>query len=89
MVGSQQSLPWRMQVVHSGDIICEGIIRIQKEPVKAEPPREEQPAAKRTVEAEPVQDPAAQPAPIANGSSRKTVKPQPKQEDSAKAMTKV
>ena len=78
-----------MQVVHSGDIICEGIIRIQKEPVKAEPPRKEQPAAQTAVEAEPVQGPAAQPMAIADGSSRKAVKPHPKQEDSAKAMTKV
>ena len=78
-----------MQVVHSGDIICEGIIRIQKEPIKPEPPRGEQPAAQTAVEAEPVQDPAAQPMPVADGSSRKAVKPQPKQEDSARAMTKV
>ena len=77
-----------MQVVHSGDIICEGIIRIQKEPVKPEPPREEQPA-QTAVEAEPVQNPAAQPMPFADGSNRKAVKPQPKQEDSAKAITKV
>ena len=76
-----------MQVVHSGDIICEGIIRIQKEPIKPEPPREEQPAAQTAVEAEPVQDPAAHP--VTDGSIKKAVKPQPKQEDSAKAMTKV
>ena len=76
--GSQQCFILHMQVVHSGDIICEGIIRIQKEPVKPEPPREEQPAAQTAVEAEPVQDPAAQPLPRADGSSGKAVKPQPK-----------
>ena len=86
---SQQCLICCTQVVHSGDIICEGIIRIQKEPVKPEPPREQQPAAQTAAEAEPVQDSAAQPLPTADGSSRKGVKPQPKQEDSAMAMTKV
>ena len=89
VIGSQQCFIWRKQVVHSGDIICEGIIRIQKEPAKAELPREELPAAQNTVEAEPVRDPAAQPMPIADGKDRKAIKPKPKQEDSAKAMTKV
>ena len=82
VVGSQQRFVCRTQVVHSGDIICEGIIRIQKEPVKAELPREEQPAAQNAVEAEPIQDPAGQP-------SRRLVKSQPTQKDSAKGMTKV
>ena len=89
IIENQQYSIWRMQVVHSGDIICEGVIRIQKEPVKAAPPKEEQPTAQTAAEAEPVQDPAAQPMPIADGSSRNAVKPQPKEEDSAKAMTKV
>ena len=33
------------QVLHSGDLICEGIIKQQAEPAKAEEPKKEEPAA--------------------------------------------
>ena len=45
-----------MQVLHSGDLICEGIIKQQAEPAKAEEPKKEEPAAE-----EPATVPTAQP----------------------------
>ena len=46
------------QVLHSGDLICEGIIKQQAEPAKVEEPKKEEPAA---------QGPAAAPAqPVPN-----------------------
>ncbi len=33
------------QVLHLGDLICEGIIKQQAEPAKAEEPKKEEPAA--------------------------------------------
>lgn len=33
------------QVLHSGDLICEGVIKQQAEPAKTEEPKKEEPAA--------------------------------------------
>ena len=49
-----------MQVLHSGDLICEGIIKQQAEPAKAEEPKKEEPAAQ-----EPAPVPVAEPVPAA------------------------
>ncbi len=49
------------QVLHSGDLICEGIIKQQAEPAKVEEPKKEEPAAQ---EPSPAAAPA-QPVPTA------------------------
>ena len=50
-----------IQVLHSGDLICEGVIKQQAEPAKAEEPKKEEPAAQ---EPSPAAAPA-QPVPTA------------------------
>ena len=47
-------------MLHSGDLICEGIIKQQADPAKAEEPKKEEPAAE-----EPAPVPIAQPVPAA------------------------
>lgn len=42
------------QVLHSGDLICEGIIKQQAEPAKAEEPKKGEPAAQEPAPAPPV-----------------------------------
>lgn len=36
---------WRVQVLHSGDLICEGVIKMLAEPAKAGEPNKEAAAA--------------------------------------------
>ena len=49
-----------IQVLHSGDLICEGVIKQQAEPAKAEEPKKEEPAAQ-----EPSPAAAQEPSPAA------------------------